>query len=262
VIDNDSGPPWAAEAEALVRTHPSARWIAAGRNGGFGAGCNAGFERALRELPELEQVLLLNPDAELEPGCLEALVSEADAHPEAGAIGGRLLDGAGTHVLFENGRARTWSLSRLHVPAPVGSASFETEFLTGALMLVRAELLRAGLRFDERYFLYVEDLDLCTQIRALGRTLRVTLAARARHVGGTSHAAQVAVLGELRERQLYEMTRSKVLYAKKWLPWYRRWVFYGLAGVAKPVLGVLLARSTKFLRAYFRGFRAGLASRA
>ncbi|MBL8897066.1 MAG: glycosyltransferase family 2 protein [Planctomycetes bacterium] len=262
VVDNDSGEPDAAEAERAVRAQEGARWIPSGRNGGFGAGCNAGFEHLLRELRSLEFVLLLNPDAELEPGCLQALVAEADAHPEAGAIGGRLLDESGARVLFENGRARPWTLSRLHAPAPVGVTSFETEFVTGALLLLRIELLRAGLRFDERYFLYVEDLDLCTAIRAQGRTLRVTLDARARHVGGASHASAPPILGGLRERQLYEMTRSKVLYARKWLPWYQRWSFYALAVIVKPLLGLALERRAKFLRSYFKGFRAGLASRA
>lgn len=262
VVDNDSGEPAASEAEQIVCAHPGARWIAAGRNGGFGAGCNAGFEHVLRELPALELVLLLNPDAELEPGCAEALLAEADAHPEAGAIGGRLLDQDGLRVLYENGRARPWTLSRLHAPAPARRTSFETEFITGALLLLRVELLRAGLRFDERYFLYVEDLDLCTAIRTRGRTLRVTLAARARHVGGASHASAPPILGGLRERQLYEMTRSKFLYARKWLPWYQRWCFYALAIVVKPLVGLVLERRAKFLRSYFKGLRAGLASRA
>ncbi|MBI5851723.1 MAG: glycosyltransferase family 2 protein [Planctomycetes bacterium] len=232
--------------------------LRAASNGGFGAGCNLGIERALSRHPELAHVALVNPDAVVAPDCVEALLDAARRHPEAGIVGGRVLDPSGTGVLYENGRFRPWTLGRSHAPAPRGRDEFETGFVTGALMLVDGALLRDGLRFDTTYFLYVEDLDFCREVVARGRRLWVTTRATCRHAEGGSQRDDPPLLGPMRARQLEQLTRGKVYFARKRLPWPQRLVFFTLALLLRPVAGVFVARSLRVLGPYFRGVRAGM----
>lgn len=223
-------------------------------NRGFGAACNAGIDAALAAQPQLTHVLLLNPDAVLESGCLDAMLTTWARQPDAGAVGARVLSMDGQSVLFENGRIRRYSLTRSHVQAPPGTGDVPTEFITGACMLLAADLLRSGLRFDEGYFLYVEDMDLCCAIAARGRTLWVARGATVRHEDGGTQP-EPAVLGHMRARQLTWLTAGKVRFARKWLTPWQRACFFLVATVIKPIAGVLAARSTAFLRPYFAGLR-------
>jgi N-acetylglucosaminyl-diphospho-decaprenol L-rhamnosyltransferase len=254
VVENGSGD---ASASAAVATaeRAGAHMVVAPTNRGFGAGCNLGIDVALARWPELQHVLLLNPDTAIEPGCVEALCATAQRHPDAGVVGGRVMSLDGRQVLFENGRLRPWTLSRSHVAAPA-AAEFTTTFVTGALMLLAADLLR-GLRFDERYFLYAEDLDLCCAVRARGRTLWIHKAAVVRHAEGGSQRDEQPIVADLRPTQLRHMTRSKVYFARKRLPPLQRAVFFAVALLVKPLLGMFVARSWRFLPIYLGGLREG-----
>ncbi|MCA8948680.1 MAG: glycosyltransferase family 2 protein, partial [Planctomycetes bacterium] len=229
-----------------------------GSNGGFGAGCNAGFAVALANAGAVRHVLLINPDARATAGMVDRLCAAAAAHPDAGIVGGTILAADGRTVQFANGRHRPWTLSRLHCAAPSREAAFATTFVTGALMLVDAGMLRAGLRFDERFFLYVEDLDLCCEVRDRGRTLWIEPRAIALHRGGACAATAPAVLGTATADQVYWLARSKVLFAgKRANAWQRRWLLL-LAAVVKPIAGLLIAPNGRFLTAHWRGLRDGL----
>ena len=254
VVENGSGD---GSAERLSRV-PGAEVLAYDDNAGFGGGCNRGIEHALARFPALEHVLLLNPDAVVTAGFLDALRNTAARQLDSGVIGGRILSADGRTVLFENGRYRRNTLTRSHVPAPKNRPEFETEFVTGALMFVSADLLRDGLRFDERYFLYMEDMDLCRQVRAARRTLWINLDAVIHHHEGGSQRDQSADAAGLRPDQLRYLTRNKVLFARKWLGPVRRTVFYVVAFLFKPLAGVLRFRSVRFLPLYYRALLEGL----
>lgn len=256
VVDHD-GAPAPQPALAARCQHGPVALLVAGRNGGFGAGCNAGIEVLLAAVPRLAHVLLLNPDARVTPGTVARLLATARAHPDAGVVGGRVLAADGRTVQFENGALRPWTLSRMHVPAPPGDAPFPTTFVTGACMLLDAGLLRAGLRFDERFFLYAEDLDLCCEVRARGRSLWIDPRAVVLHQGGGTWSGE-RVLGSLTAGQVYWLARSKVLFAKKRLPWPQRLVTLLVAAVLKPLAGLALARSGRFLGPHWRGLWHGL----
>jgi len=225
-------------------------------NGGFGAGCNLGITEALSRWPDLAHVLLLNPDAELAEGSLENLVATAARHPRAGIVGCRVDDRAG-RPWFESGRWRPWTLGRSHTAPPHDSVEHRCDLVTGACMLIAADLLRRGLRFCEDYFLYCEDADLCREVIARGREVWVTRRARAIHTGGGSQPGE-AVLGELSATRLYWLTRSKALLARRRLSPLQRAVFLLHAATTKPLAGVLFARSVRFLGPYLRGLRDGL----
>jgi GT2 family glycosyltransferase len=203
-------------------------------------------------------VLLLNPDTIVTPGFLDELLATAARHPRAGIVGGTLTSLDGARVLYENGRYRPCTLARSHVRAPRGESEFATTFVTGALMLIDAGLLRAGLRFDPRFFLYAEDLDLCCEVRARGRELWVNTRAVVRHAGGGAQPGEPAVLGALRRSELYRLAQSKMLFARKRLSLPCRLVFFAVAFVAKPLAGIVLGRSVRFVRPYFAGLWSGL----
>ncbi len=248
--------------EVLTCGLDDAELIVSEKNLGFGGGCNLGIERALAN-PRVRYVLLVNPDAEAEPEMVAHLLETAARHPEAGIVGGRVLSMDGESVHYENGRFTWWSLASGHAPAPEGkdgkAVEFDTEFITGALMLIDASLLRDGLAFDENYFLYVEDLDLCRQVRARGRTLRVTTKARLRHMDGGTQRGDGAILGNMRPLQLQCMTRGKVYFARKWLPWGQRLIALAVITIAKPLAGVVRFAAVRFLPLYFRAIREGFA---
>lgn len=160
---------------ALVRAaRPDAKVLEMDENLGFGAGCNHGLAQV-----ETEFALLLNPDARFDPAALPPLLAMADACPAA------LL---APLVLDEQGRpGRSWNARQMRRPLlprrrdsepwPVGP--FCAEYATGACLLLR---MSSGLRFDEAFFLFYEDDDLCT--RAGG--VLVVPGAGIRHAGGRS----------------------------------------------------------------------------
>ena len=231
------------------------RLLRSPHNGGFGAGCNLGIDHALREWPDLDHVLLLNPDAELAPNGLAELFATACRHPLCGIVGCRIDDATG-RLWFGNGRRPGCTLSGMHVPPPTGAEEHPAGFVSGACMLIAADLLRRGLRFDETYFLYCEDVDLCAEVEARGRELWVTQRTHVRHVGGGSQPGD-PVLGELTADRLYWLTRAKVLLAHRRLGRLRRCAFLAIAALVKPLIGLLVTRSTRFLGPYLRGLRDG-----
>ena len=253
VVDNASPDGSGAVLAAALRGTPM-ELLVSPRNGGFGAGCNLGIAHALARWPALEHVLLLNPDAELAPDSLAELRAAQRRH-RAGIVGCPIDDGAGRRW-FANGRIPRWTLSRFHC-APVGAAEHRVGFVTGACMLLCGELLRAGLRFDEHYFLYCEDADLCEEVRRRGREAWLTRHARAVHrAGGSQPGARL--LGELTAERLYWLTRAKMLFAARRLPPLQRASVVLLAALGKPIAGLLRTRSLRWLPAYWRGLRDGL----
>lgn len=255
VVDNGSPDGSGQQLEHELASRDGVHLLRVADNGGFGAGCNRGITFALQRWPELEHVLLLNPDAEMTPGALAELLATSGRHSDAGIVGCHIDDGEG-RTWFANGRMPRWTLSGFHCAAPA-APEFASEFVTGACMLIRADLLRSGLRFDESYFLYCEDADLCCEVRARGRGLWITQRARVRHLGGGSQPG-ARVLGELTAERLYWLTRAKVLFARRRLGTLQRLAFLGVAMTLKPLAGWLASGSLRFLGPYCRGLLSGL----
>lgn len=153
-------------------------------NLGFAAGNN----RAAEVAGDVEFLALLNPDAFPEPAWLEALVAAASRWPQAAAFGSTQLldtdpsrlDGAGDalHAIGIPWRGGPGAPAS-HLP-PEG----ETFAACGAAMLVRAADFRAVGGFDERFFCYVEDVDLGFRLRLLNRATMQIPSAIVRHIGG------------------------------------------------------------------------------
>jgi N-acetylglucosaminyl-diphospho-decaprenol L-rhamnosyltransferase len=169
-------------------------------NKGFGAGNNAGMRVASGEW-----FLLLNSDAWLEPGALDALVAFAEAHPEAAVVGPRLRNPDGTLQRSVRGFPSVWRIATeylfLRKLAPRSRAlnAFyaggfdhdeprEADFLMGSVLLVRRAAVEAVGGFDERYFMFSEETDWCYRFREAGWKVWFFPGAEAVHVGGaTTH---------------------------------------------------------------------------
>lgn len=183
VVDNDSGDGSAELLQAAILREgwDWATLVRSPRNGGFGAGCNLGIEHVLR-VSDARGIWLLNPDTRVMPGAVNALAGFMAATPRAGIVGTALLlaDGAPwpyafrfPTVLGELERALRWGpASRLlssHMTARrMDGRAEQADWVSGASMAVRREVLQQGLRFDEDYFLYYEETDFCRAVKARG----------------------------------------------------------------------------------------------
>jgi N-acetylglucosaminyl-diphospho-decaprenol L-rhamnosyltransferase len=182
----------------LVRERFPEATLVEQENKGFGAGNNAGMRVASGRW-----YLLLNSDAWLTPGALDALVAVAEAHPRAAVVGPRLLNPDGTLQRSVRGFPTVWRIATeylfLRKLAPRSSAlnafyagGFDhdeprvVEFLMGSCLLVRAEAVAAVGGFDERYFMFSEETDWCHRFREAGWKVWFYPGAEAVHVGGAT----------------------------------------------------------------------------
>ena len=189
VVDNASTD---GSAEMIEAEFPAARLIRAPRNGGFAYGNNLALREILAEdaadpgVHDERLIMLLNPDAALEPGALHALAGYLADHPSVGAVGPRVLLPDGSldlacrrsfptpAVAFYRmtGLARVFPRSRrfgrynLTFLDPLQAV--EVDALTGAAMLLRQSVVREAGLLDERFFMYGEDLDWCYRIKSYG----------------------------------------------------------------------------------------------
>jgi N-acetylglucosaminyl-diphospho-decaprenol L-rhamnosyltransferase len=215
VVDNDSRD---GSAVSVTRSFPQIRLIQNDRNRGFPAAANQGMRATSSEF-----VLLVNPDAQIVAGTLERFLKVARDRPTAGVIGAltrnpdgtiypsarrvpTLLQGA-VHTLMGPFWAQN-PLSRAYRMADWDRLSERpVDWVSGSSMLLRrATLDRVGL-FDERFFMYVEDMDLCTRLRASGWEVWFSPELEIEHVGGT------ATVGE--RRMTLEHSRSIYWYFVK-----------------------------------------------
>jgi GT2 family glycosyltransferase len=182
----------------LVRERFPEAIVVEQENKGFGAGNNAGMRAASGRW-----YLLLNSDAWLEQGALDALVAFAEEHPDAAVVGPRLLNPDRTLQRSVRGFPSVWRIATeylfLRKLAPRSRAlnAFyaggfdhdsprEAEFLMGSVLLVRPEAVEQVGGFDERYFMFSEETDWCFRFREAGWKVWFFPGAEAVHVGGST----------------------------------------------------------------------------
>jgi hypothetical protein len=199
VVDNAS----TDGSERTVADFASARLIRNQQNVGFGRAVNQGVA-----VCTAERILIMNPDCQLMAGALPPLMAALDADPRCAIAAPRILNPDGsaqgnargdpnmlTGLFGRTSRLRR-SLSELEVArrnVVSAEASGNVDWVSGACMLVRRESLAAVGGFDERYFMYWEDADLCRRLRARGYTIRYVPESTAIHqVGQSSRTARTS----------------------------------------------------------------------
>jgi GT2 family glycosyltransferase/2-polyprenyl-3-methyl-5-hydroxy-6-metoxy-1,4-benzoquinol methylase len=170
VVDNGSED---GSTAAATERFPDVEVVRPEVNLGYAGGANAGAERARGRL-----LLFLNPDVRLDEGCLPALIEELE-DPSVGVVSPAIsLEASG---VVEYGS----TIDALGYPVGIRTAA-PPLFVSGCALMTHADLFRAMGGFDDRYFMFMEDVDYCWRLLLAGRDIRVRRDALASHVGGAS----------------------------------------------------------------------------
>ena len=186
-------------------------------NLGFAGGNNVGIALALSD-PACQHVFLLNNDTEVAPNALTALTARAEADRSLAVVGATLVFHEGLGAAYDRKRARARTLfagGALDSLPPVEAIEKEIEYVIGAAMFVRADVLRRIGGLNEEYFLYYEELDLAQRLLQGERQGWERDAVIRHKVGGSIGT------GRLRKRpsntSLYYDHRSKIrFYRTHW----------------------------------------------
>ncbi|HEX2233438.1 MAG TPA: glycosyltransferase family 2 protein [Thermoleophilaceae bacterium] len=177
VVDNASND---GTADAIRTAVPRARILEQLRNLGFAAGCNIGAAASSAPL-----LLFLNPDAVPEPGCVESLRVAAAQRPDWGAWQALVTMPGGGHVNTSGGITHFsgigWAGACGEPVTAVAAEPYEVSFASGAALVVRREAWERVGGFDERYFMYGEDLDLSLRLWLAGLKVGIVPSARVEH---------------------------------------------------------------------------------
>jgi len=205
IVDNDSGDGSFERLQAAAQNrgwveNDHVRVLQAGRNGGFGAGNNVGIQAGLPDGTDPDLYYILNSDAFPDRQAIRRLISELDDHPSAGLVGSYICGEVGDphltafrfpSILGElEGAARFGPVSRLLrnfiVPLPIPAKTRRVDWLAGASMMIRRSVLDQIGSFDEQFFLYFEETDLCLRAKRAGWETRYVRDSKVVHIGSVS----------------------------------------------------------------------------
>lgn len=229
VVDNGSSDDSVA---ALCAAFPEITVLKNGRNLGFTGGNNAGILYALAQNPRPKYLYLLNNDTTVDPDSTNHLIEALESDPQCGVaapvmhyfdrkdvawFAGSTLDLTHGLALHDNS-----------APPAESDPPRELPWITGCAMLFRADVLKNLAGFDDRFFLYWEDVDLSLRVRAAGYSLKLVPAARIYHKCGSTSNRTISCFGE------YYYLRNNLLLIDKHLPKHKtRAKFRVLATAAK-----------------------------
>jgi GT2 family glycosyltransferase len=234
VVDNASTD---GSLAMLESSFPQVRAIAMRENVGFARANNAAIRVA-----QGRYLLLLNNDTLVKPGAVDMMLSIATERPEIGALGPRLSNEDGS-VQISYGRMLCFHAEllqkllmaryeaggrwvRRHVEQRSRHEAYP-DWVSGACMMLRADVLGETGLFDENFFMYTEDIDLCQRVRKSGYRVLYTPDAEIVHLGGKSRQT-------LSEKVALEYRRSQLYFYSK---------HYG-RGKVRLLKGYLLAKLT------------------
>lgn len=251
VVDNASTD---GSAGALAAADPGARIVRPGRNLGYGAGVNRGLAAGGEAL-----VMVCNPDVVVHEGAVAALAEALEGDDRTAVVGPCILETDGTrypsarrfpswvdaagHALLGIVRPDNPFTSRYRMTDLDTARPTAVDWVSGACFLARRSALEAVGGFDERYFMYLEDTDLCWRLARAGFVVRYVPQATVSHLRGHSTARRPY-------RMLVAHHRSALRFAATST---RGWRRAGLPVVAV-VLGLRLVVAT-VLRAVSGGRR-------
>ncbi|MGI9316351.1 MAG: glycosyltransferase [bacterium] len=169
-------------------------------NGGFGAGNNFGIRKYLSDDTTPEYFYILNSDAFPEVNSIDFLVEYLDSNPQAGVVGSYIhgIEGDPHVTAFRfptiwgefEGSVRFGVISRLLknyvVPIGIPESTQPVDWLAGASMMIRSEVLKEVGLFDEDYFLYFEETDFCYRARKAGWKTVYVKESSVSHIGSVS----------------------------------------------------------------------------
>lgn len=213
VIVVDNNPDVAEQTSLRNRLGPGVTYIPTGANIGYAAGNNVGIRRAMEASPEY--IWVLNPDVRVAPETLAGLLTAAEATPDSGIIGGRILHGGSSpeSIWFDGGiidSTRYGATSHLHAgkhhASTPSNGIVDVDYVTGASMLIRARAIEQVGMLPEDYFLYFEETDYCKRMQEAGWRTVVDQSVVLSHFKRSSGDLPTA-------HYLYYMTRNRLQFA-------------------------------------------------
>ncbi len=187
-----------------ARPDPPVRIVRPGRNLGYGSGVNRGLAVLAGDERPPESVLVSNPDLVVHPGALATLRGVLESHPAWALVGPRILTEAGDvypsvrrfpslldaagHALLALFKPDNRFTRRYNPGSPAGDVVAEAGWVSGSCFMARRQALEELGGFDEAYFMYLEDTDLCWRARHDGWGVGFAGSAVVTHVGGASTA--------------------------------------------------------------------------
>jgi len=215
IIVADNGSP-DGSGKRLQSEFPQHLYVFNEGNLGFSKGCNRGIRVALDD-KECAYVLLLNNDAEVPPGFLEKAIDCAEGDDRIGLVGGKVLQSRESKVITYAGghieRLRGTAVIRGFNEIDRGQydQAEEVGFVTGALMLIKREVLERAGMLPEEYFFGTEEWDYSLHAQRAGYKLYYVPEFVAYHKGDGSH-------WNYDPRFNYISYRSKLIFQEKYLP--------------------------------------------
>lgn len=204
------------DSAQLAAEFPEVEVLTLDRNYGFAGGCNRGMEKALAD--QADFIWLLNNDAIAKPESIEHLVKAAIANPEAGALGAIVLEGHSStaeeaglgEINFK--KAKTYLRKTGPGNSSTQTSSIQKEgvyscsWLSGSNLLLRSTALSKVGLFDERYYLYFEDVELCKRLTDAGFKCLLVPGSTIEHEGNAS------TQGGLSLWRSYYHSRNRLLF--------------------------------------------------
>lgn len=187
LVDNHSTD---GSCEALAGRFPQVELIRNAANLGFAAGCNVGLRLALQR-PECRYVLLVNNDCIVGRDSIGAAVAAAQGDPAIGVVTGKIVDDKGRiwHAGGSISLLRGQAVARGFRAPDRGQfdAACDTQWASGAMMLIRREVAERTGGLPEAYFFGVEEWDFSLEVPRLGYRIRYVPRFAGMHPGGGSH---------------------------------------------------------------------------
>jgi N-acetylglucosaminyl-diphospho-decaprenol L-rhamnosyltransferase len=170
--------------EAIILNH--------GENVGFGAAINLGAKKA-----KGKYLFFLNPDCEIISSNIECVIREFEVNPEIGIIGSQLIGADGQTQEWSAGTEITIiNIIKNNIGLPSGrkiwrnKKKVKADWVAGTAMFIKREFFDKISGFDENFFMYFEDVDLCRRARNYGRDVYYFPEFKVRHFGGGSYKSK------------------------------------------------------------------------
>lgn len=220
VVDNTPNDP---ELELALAQYGDVIRINAPENLGFGAGNNLGIEWALTHTT-CEYVFIFNNDALVCPDTIAKLEAAMDLHLEAGIIAPRILYKERPDLLWYGGGEVSWLRGAAKAPgirgpsdAPLAMQERDVGFASGCAMLIRRKVMEKLHGFDERFFMYEEDLELCLRTLEYGWKIHYLPSALVLHVvqastrGDERFISMFSPLNKNLSFYIYHLVRNRLI---------------------------------------------------
>ena len=259
VVDNGSND---GSAEYITRHCPDVELIVLPSNIGFGPACNCAISKVLKE-KKYDFIFFLNNDATVNSDTLSEFINAAQIYPEAGIFGAKVYYSDKPDTIWYAGARRrqgvlaATDMARGQLDYGQFEDCHEVDYIFGAAMLVRCDVFEKIGFFDNRFFLYLEDLDLCIRAQKAGFDLVFVPDAKVWHKGSASTSKNIAL-------RRYYMAKSTIHFLRKHatpvtrLPIFILWVFIYL----NDIFSDLIRGDMASFKACWSGFLHGVSEKS